>query len=206
MTSRGKVIVTSTAFALFCGGKSSEIDQPPGFVGADGNYLSPDGSAVFTQGAACQGYDPSTFDIQPHINCVDRSDCFSWASARVPNGYPEFTYCAGGQCRVNIPDVTNHQIFSDENNLFVHCNPGPSGDAFCTSYFNQFVLGSGETIGRCIQGQDFGACAADRGCWDLQQDAGAGGSCDDLLDLCVTRNSAYGCEPPCAPLSVGGDE
>jgi len=34
MTSRGKVIVTSTAFALFCGGKSSEIDQPPGFADA----------------------------------------------------------------------------------------------------------------------------------------------------------------------------
>ena len=188
----------SASFAVFCGGKSIEVDEPSGILGPDGNFLSPDGSPVYAQGAACEAYDAASFDNPRTSNCEARSDCLSWATSRVPAGYPEFVYCAADECFTNVPDVNNHQVFSIANTLEVHCAPGATGDAFCTSYLNQFVMGSGHTTARCIQGPDFGACSADRGCWDQKNDAGPSG-CDDVLELCVSRNGMYVCERPCAP-------
>ena len=211
----------------FCGGETV-ADQPPGHAGDDGGYFLPDGAAAFAPGAGCEGYDVSRFSRISALQaisqflCSNASDCVAPAENQLPPGDAFLAICGGGDqhfCEFNnnvngaswIPsDYCPNGVWSEK----LKCRPGPDGDAFCSAYYNQFVLGAGFTTAKCIvdcsnsDPVDPGVCmpTPPTTCWTF--DGGNfgttcdGGTCTggcDQLDFCVTRGTETHCEHPCLP-------
>ena len=208
----------SATILTFCGGEII-LEQPPGHAGDDGGYFLDDGAVAFVPGAGCKNYDVSRFALHSGLGaisqfvCSTATDCIGPAANQLPPGDAFLAICAGGDqhfCHFNNhinqsgwdPSAycLGHGVWSEK----LKCRPGPDGDAYCSAYYNQFVLGDGFTTAKCIDdcsnsdNVNPGVCmpTPPDSCWVF--DAATFGDCDQL-DFCVTRGAETKCEHPCLP-------
>jgi hypothetical protein len=232
MSKRRIAVAAIAVTSAFCGGQLV-VDQPPGHATEDGGYVLPDGAPAFVSGSGCESYTPSA----QLANCADaqgctyglvctsltaNDECAESARAILPPGYPFLTYCKSdprsdprpGDLRVcafneQIPGVSYCQYWQYVSATpFLACHTGPDGDAFCSAYLTQYVLGDGVASSKCVTAcapaDDFdGVCATTTGAGypaitPVGQPCGPAGDCEGL-SMCVTRNGQSRCEMPCAP-------
>ena len=230
MSVRRALVATIAAAAIFCGGQIV-VDQPLGHAADDGGYVLPDGAPAFVSGQGCEGYATSAqltncSDLQGCTYGLDCSaynatdECTKKAAAILPAGYPMFANCKSNPAIDNggYVCVFNEQIQQSsycphwQSQLIVAtpvlaCHAGPDGDAFCSAYLTQYVLGGGVASARCISAcnpaDDFdGLCATTTGSGGgfaftpVGQPCGPSNDCEGLA-MCVTRNGQSRCELPC---------
>lgn len=194
----------------YCGGELV-VDQPPGHA-SDGGYVLDDGALAFPPGSKCLAYSASLQRLD-NFACKDESgaDCLSVAKSQLPADYPFLTTCTlegdVPHCWFNSNLPARCGAFSVQSSVQLLCHLGTDGDAFCSSYFTQFVQGGGVAIAKCVPAcaataTDDGVCLA-LPCGTTSTDTAMcnGQPCMPLdcnqLDLCVTRNGQSKCEPPC---------
>lgn len=224
------LVSTFAAVSAFCGGQLV-IDQPVGHVEDDGGYVLADGAPVFIRGQGCSGYTLATqlstcVDLQGctyGLSCSAYNapnECAQKAAAILPPEYPLFADCKSDPLADNggWVCVFNNQIMARGycphwDSMFLAspmlaCHTGADGDAFCSAYLTQYVLGEGVASARCITAcrpaDDFdGLCATTAGAGPFAQTpvgqpCGPSNDCEGL-SMCVTRNGQSRCELPCAP-------
>jgi len=215
------------ATAIFCGGQIV-VDQPVGHATDDGGYVLPDGAPVFVGGQGCASYTPSAqlADCDDAQGCTYGLGCDSYtandqcakkAAAILPAGYPFFAQCKSNPLadQANLVCVFNEQIQQISYcpywahisaTPFLACHTGSDGDAFCSAYLTQYVLGDGVASARCVtacQPADAfdGICATTSGAGGFAltpvgQPCGPSTDCEGLA-MCITRNGQSRCELPC---------
>jgi hypothetical protein len=229
--------VVTVLYASSCGGQI--YGNPLGFLDDAGTYHSPDGAVLFGPGSSCVGYDPAKFaQLEPLPACEGDDFCKSWLAATVPPGYP----FGAPKCSKDSVQPTNDtpsvcgaywRVASTSTYSLnpIYCTPGPSGDAFCRAFLNQFVVGGGQAGALCVHqcnyldpepgtespycasdGPNFYACVAE----DFETCSASAVSGPQALqryELCVHRgDGGYAdLEPPCAvpppvPISDAGDD
>ncbi len=207
MRRRVAVLLVLPLLAAVCGGKVADLSQDDGTLAPDGTFYGKDGKPIFSPGSACNGYAPASFNLlQPGGDC-DPNGCQDWAAQRVPPGLPLRSDCGGAPCSARVPTNTGDPT-DPAQRLHVTCHPGPSGDAFCKAFFQQFVLGDASVPVRCAAVCNYERVGDDGGCTLGPDVAGCvmDLTCDDHCSLggptlCVTRGSTTSCEPPCTPVS-----
>jgi len=231
MNARRISVAALCAGTAFCGGELV-IDQPLGHA-EDGGYVLPDGAPAFVGGQGCKGYAIPTqlttcSDAQGctyGLRCGTYNagdECAQKAAALVPSGYPVFADCksnpladnAGYVCVFNeqiqpVATCPYWQAGSVVAAPVLACHMGPDGDAFCSAYLTQYVLGGGTASARCVTSckpaDDFdGQCATTVGnsgfaLTPLGQPCGPSNDCEGLT-MCVTRDGQSKCELPCSAL------
>jgi hypothetical protein len=185
-------------------------------------------SSTAQPGAGCQNYAPATLDCgeEPcsygwHCNNDQPDDgCVTSAQAALPPGYPLFTGCVGD------PDGGSYYLCAFNQQIpYLGCSPNKSsgtpiaaapviachtrvdGDAFCSAYLSQYVLGDGTASSKCVSAcatiDSFdGTCSTTTG-GNIGSFATVGNACRstsecDGIAMCVARDGQSKCELPCA--------
>lgn len=226
MSTRRVVITAIAAASVYCGGQLV-VDQPLGHA-EDGGYVLPDGAPAFVPGQGCEGYAPAPLVCNPPNvfwtcsygwKCKDNrtpdDECVTAAHAALPHGYPFITGCVGdpngnghdcafNQQLVYLPSCSRPEIIVIDPVLA--CHTGVDGDAFCSAYLTQYVLGDGVAVAKCVtactptDGFD-GICETTTGAGysaitPVGESCGPSNDCDGI-SMCVTRNGQSKCELPC---------
>ncbi len=228
MNARTCWVAAIAATSMFCGGQLV-VDQPLGHATDDGGYVLPDGAPAFVAGHGCDGYAPTQLDCgyEPcsygwHCGAgtTHPDECASRARAVLPSGYPFLTGCVGdsqGASPAGYACVFNEQIPYLSCSVrspgeivnvdpLLACHTGPDGDAFCSAYLTQYVLGGGVAGATCVtacsatDGFD-GICETTTGAGysavtPVGQPCGPTNDCEGI-SMCVTRKGQSKCELPC---------
>jgi len=192
---------------LACGGQI--YGNPLGYLDDAGTYHASDGAVLFGPGSACSNYDPSNFArLEPQPKCAN-TDCNTWLDSAIPPGYPMHAGCQGGSCGAGLTVSAN----TTPEPYPVYCTPGAVGDAYCSAFLTQFVIGGGRAIAHCVHqcseispenggspycasgGPDFYACVAG----EPGSDCSATRRPTTNDELCVIRGASASSEIPCAP-------
>lgn len=184
-----------------CLGEIAPPAQPSGgWADENGLFHTADGKVPFPPGAGCDGFDVHGFYASPPAFCGGDGDCAAWGRGRAPAGLFPVAPCR----TTETPPLRN----TCGSSLGMYwgkaavCEPGPIGDAYCTSYFSHFVLGAGiapaacsgpvcaerqlpNMGGECVRWLTTGICEV--------------AGCSDPVMLEVARVAQSHCEPPCAP-------
>lgn len=195
-----------------CGGRL--YGNPPGYLDDAGAFHWPDGAVEYGQGTACVGYDPTVSfpkTLKPYPTCQSVADC----AALFPPNYPvHFTGCQSNQC---ASDFIVEDYYPDDR---IYCTQGPLGDAFCSAFFNQFVVGDAHVQTSCVhecirdtgnQADPNAPCQEEFDQCVINKPDGQTCSCNEdwvlaNTGLCVVRGDASvaRCEAPCsAPTDAG---
>jgi hypothetical protein len=215
------------ATASYCGGELV-VDQPLGHA-SDGGYVLADGAPAFVPGRGCVGYAPAAQLSNCNnaqgctygLSCdtyTSNDECAGEAADVLPPAYPFFAYCKSNPLSDPRPGDKRVCAFNQQIQYLcgdwqyvsasplLACHTGADGDAFCSAYLTQYVLGDGTASARCISAckpvDDFdGMCATTSGAGFFAQTAvgqpcGPSNDCEGL-SMCVTRGAESRCELPC---------
>jgi hypothetical protein len=184
-----------------CGGRV--FRGIPGSLDDSGAFRSMDGAIVFAPGSFCVGPLANPYNHPLCDECGSNDDvvaCRKWLETHTPfQDLPDASWQSA--CRV-LDDEKDRCVVHAVDFPLQLCEPGPSGDAYCSALYQQFVVNGGKAVAYCAPGcvnDQFNRCPGGFPpmCGINGECSMQGGACDTL---CVRHDGgALVCEEFCAP-------